>query len=88
MLYFLVYVAIMSAITFTLYYLDKKRSLEGGYRISRKTLLLMSFLGGAAGGYLAMNIFRHKTRIWYFNVVNILSIVLHIAVALAFLFWF
>lgn len=78
----------MSAITFILYYLDKKRSLEGGYRISRKVLLLMSFLGGAAGGYLAMNIFRHKTRIWYFNVVNILSIVLHIAVALAFLFWF
>jgi uncharacterized membrane protein YsdA (DUF1294 family) len=51
-------------------------------------LLLSSFLGGAFGGYLAMILFRHKTKgeHWYFTTVNLLGIILHVAalVVLAF----
>ena len=32
-----------------------------------KTLLGMSFLGGAIGGYLAMHLTSHKTKHWYFK---------------------
>lgn len=41
-------------------------------------LLLSSFLLGAPGGYAAMLIFRHKTKHWYFQVVNIASLAIQI----------
>lgn len=82
MVYYLAFILIMSIVAFLFYYADKRRSANGKYRISEKTLLLLSFFGGAFGGYLAMNIFRHKRSKWYFNVVNILSLGLHTAGAI------
>ncbi len=86
MIYYLIYILIMSAVTFLLYFIDKKRAENDQYRISEKALLIMSFLGGAIGGYLAMVLFRHKTRHWYFNVINIVSIVIIIAIFITLLF--
>lgn len=78
MIYYGLYLILMNIATFVLYYVDKRRSEQNLYRISEKTLLVMSILGGAVGGYLAMVIFRHKTRHWYFNVINIVFIIVHI----------
>ena len=71
---FAVIFAALSVITFFIYGIDKIKAKKGKWRISEKTLLLMSFFGGAVGGFAAMQLFRHKTKHWCFNVVNIIGI--------------
>jgi uncharacterized membrane protein YsdA (DUF1294 family) len=65
---------VLSVITFFMYGVDKFKAQRGKWRISEKALLISSFIGGAVGGFLAMQLFRHKTKHWYFNVVNILGL--------------
>lgn len=76
------YLALMSVVTFGLYASDKHRTVRKQRRIPEKVLLLMSFLGGAAGGFAAMQLVRHKTKAehWYFTVVNVLGILWQAAV--------
>ena len=52
----------LSFITFIAYASDKQKAKSGNYRTKEKTLLLLSFLGGAFGGYPAMLLFHHKTN--------------------------
>lgn len=66
---------VLSLITFFMYGIDKFKAQRGKWRISEKALLISSFIGGAVGGFLAMQLFRHKTKHWYFNVVNIIGLV-------------
>ena len=56
------YLILLSIITFFAYYADKEKAKKGKYRTKEKTLLFLSFLGGAFGGFPAMQIFRHKTK--------------------------
>ena len=70
----LYYFGALSILTLVLYLIDKIKAMSGAWRISEKTLLVCSFLGGAAGGYLAMYLARHKIRKWYFHAVNILGL--------------
>lgn len=78
------YLVLLSLITFIAYGADKKKAEKGKYRTKEKTLLLLSFFGGAFGGYPAMLIFRHKTKgeHWYFTLVNLLGLAIHIALFL------
>ena len=57
--------------------ISKKNRIE--LRIPEKTLLGIGFLGGAAGALLGMNLFRHKTKHWYFWAVNLLGLAWQIA---------
>lgn len=75
---FLVYVAIMSVITFMAYGIDKKKAIDGAWRTKEKTLLGLSLAGGAIGGLIGMKTFRHKTKHYYFWLVNYFAIALHI----------
>ena len=74
------YLVLLSLITFIAYGVDKKKAIKGKYRTKEKTLLSLSFLGGAFGGYPAMLVFRHKTKgeHWYFTAVNLLGLAVHI----------
>lgn len=67
--------AAISLVTFCLYGADKSKAKRGAWRIPEKTLLLCSFLGGALGGSIAMSLFRHKTKHWYFVAVNTIGLV-------------
>ena len=58
---------VLSVITFFMYGVDKFKAQRGKWRISEKALLVSSFIGGAVGGFLAMQLFRHKTKHWYFR---------------------
>ena len=56
----------VNLVTFALFGTDKRRAVLGRWRIRESVLLGASLIGGAAGGLLAMRLFRHKTRKWYF----------------------
>ena len=74
--------AIISHITFILYGVDKRRSKRDKWRIPERVLIGFSLLGGGIGGWLGMKLFRHKTRHWYFHVINILGTALQVAALL------
>ncbi len=73
--------AVISLIAFVLYFADKKKAQKNKWRIKEATLLGFGFFGGAIGALLAMKIFRHKTKHWYFWAVNILGLIWQIALA-------
>ena len=73
---------VISLITFVFYAIDKAKAKKGAWRTPEKVLLGLSFFGGGVGGYAAMFLFRHKTKHWYFHVVNLLGIAWQIAVLL------
>ena len=71
-----------SAIDFALMGVDKWKARRDAWRIPESTLWLFALLGGALGGTLAMRVFRHKTRHWYFRFGFPLLTVLQIALLL------
>lgn len=73
---------VISLITLFVYAIDKSKAKKGAWRTPEKVLLGLSFFGGGVGGYAAMFLFRHKTKHWYFHVVNLLGIAWQIAVLL------
>lgn len=81
-LIFLIYLGILSLITFIVFVADKIKAQNGAWRIPESVLLGLSAIGGAVGGYLAMFIAWHKVRKWYFNVAEVLSLILHVAITL------
>lgn len=64
LLYF--YLAVMNVAAFVMMGADKRRARKGRWRISEKALFAAALAGGSAGAILGMQIFRHKTRHWYF----------------------
>lgn len=78
-LVYAIFLAIMSLIAFILYHGDKKKAKSGKWRTPEAVLLGFGFFGGAIGALLAMNAFRHKTKHWYFWVVNVLGLAWQIA---------
>ena len=53
--------------------------MRGGYR--KKTLFLVSILGGSAGTWAGMYLFHHKTKHWYFVVGMPAILILQICIA-------
>lgn len=56
------FLAAMNVAAFAAYGSDKYRSMHGQWRIRERTLLLLALLGGSAGAWLGMQVFRHKTQ--------------------------
>ncbi len=68
----------LSILCFILMYADKKRAIDGRYRIMESHLFLTSAAGGAIGCLLGMYIFRHKTKKIAFTVLIPVFSLLHI----------
>ena len=83
MKYAIAFYIVMSVIALVLYALDKRKAKRRKWRIPESVLLGFGFFGGAVGALIGMNLFRHKTKHWYFWAVNILAVVIH-----AVLFWY
>ena len=77
----------MSLITFFTYRSDKRKAIKGEWRIRESVLISLGFFGGAIGALLSMQIFRHKTKHWYFWAFNTVFLLLHIGVGVL-LFYF
>jgi len=71
------YVAVMSIALMGMMGVDKRRARLGRRRISERRLLLWALLGGAAGGWIGMRLFRHKTKHRMFAVGLPVMTVLH-----------
>ena len=73
--YLLFFYAAMSLVAFFAYGLDKRKAKKKRWRTPEAVLLGLGFFGGAVGALIGMNLFRHKTRHWYFWAVNLLGVV-------------
>ena len=80
---YIIYLIIISLLTFLIYFIDKVKAKAKAWRTPEKTLLILSLLGGAFGGSLAMLLIRHKTKHWYFVAVNLLGVLIHLAGVIA-----
>ncbi|WP_240687523.1 DUF1294 domain-containing protein [Alcanivorax sp. 24] len=67
--WFVGFYALMSVLSFSLYGLDRRASVRGGWRTPEARLHLVELLGGWPGALLAQWVFRHKTRKTSFQVV-------------------
>lgn len=47
-------------------WLDKRKAIRHQWRIPEATLFFIALLGGGLGSIVGMQLFRHKTRHWYF----------------------
>lgn len=81
---FLLAFLILNIITFFAFAIDKQRSRIGSRRISEKTLLILSALGGTPAALIAMNYFRHKTKKLSFGALLIIILALQVS----FVVWF
>ena len=73
-------IIVWNIIVFALYGIDKYRSIHGKWRRSEKALISCAVFLGAAGAYLGMRIFRHKTKKPLFNIGIPICILINISV--------
>jgi len=86
MKYYFIVLATFSVLALLLYGVDKLRAMKNRWRIPEKILLGLGFCGGALGAIAGMRLWHHKTRHWYFWVVNILGLAWQLALAVYLLF--
>ena len=81
MLYVIIAVLfVMNLLAFALMGIDKAKAKASAWRIPEKTLFLVTALFGGLGGTLGMNVFRHKTKHWYFKFGFPVLLVIQLAV--------
>ncbi len=81
MLYYSLF--IINFISFIVCYNDKKRAIKHQRRVSERTLLGISFMGGAFGFWVAMYLFRHKTKHVKFVILEPLFVIVWVVLLLA-----
>ena len=70
----------VSLFAFVLYGADKRKASQGRWRTRESVLLSVGFFGGGIGALLGMKTFHHKTKHWYFWLINIAGTVWQLAV--------
>ena len=76
----LIYLIVINIITLLIFGLDKLFVILKKSRVSEKTLLFLSIIGGCFLELFGMYLFNHKTRKAKFHIVNILFIIIYILV--------
>jgi len=57
----LYYLIVINIVIFLVYGIDKWKAMQGSWRISEATLLILAVIGGSIGALLGMKIWHHKT---------------------------
>ena len=65
----IIYLILVNLLGFFLYGLDKAKAKRKGGRIPERTLLWVARIGGGAGCWLGMVLFRHKTKHIRFKIL-------------------
>lgn len=79
---FAIYLAVMNVLGVAVMWSDKRRARLHRWRIPEKVLFGVSLLGGSAGTWAGMYLFRHKTKHWYFVVGMPIILVCQAALAI------
>lgn len=74
---------ITNLVSFLLMGYDKKCAKKGARRVPERTLFLAAGCFGALGGFLGMQVFRHKTKHWYFQLFFPLMLIVQAAILIA-----
>jgi uncharacterized membrane protein YsdA (DUF1294 family) len=86
-LYLIIYIVFVNIAGFALMGIDKRRAVRYAFRIPEATLFAVAIIGGSLGSILGMQLFRHKTKHWYFKfgmpIILILQIVLFLLLYLS-----
>ncbi len=85
--YILCAYAVISLIAFFSYAADKRKAKKKRFRTRETFLLGLGFFGGAVGALLGMNLFRHKTKHWYFWAVNLLGLAWQVVLIVLLFTW-
>ena len=56
------YLFIINAVALVVMLADKHKAIKNKRRVPERVLLFLCAIGGSLGGYLAMHLFRHKTK--------------------------
>ncbi len=62
MIYFLIYLLIISIIAVCVTIADKLKAIRGKWRIKERTLFIIAALGGSVAMFITMLLIHHKTR--------------------------
>ena len=62
----IIYFIVMNLFGFALMGIDKRKAIKRLWRIPESVLFIVALIGGSIGCILGMQVFRHKTRHWYF----------------------
>ena len=66
--FYLLWLCVMSLVSFLVMGSDKRRAKQGARRVPEARLFLLALLGGGIGGLLGMYVFRHKPRHLHFVI--------------------
>ena len=73
------HLVVLNVLALVLMGVDKRRAKRHAWRIPEATFFAVALLGGSAGAWAGMYLFRHKTRHWYFVVGFWALLLVHIA---------
>lgn len=73
------WLVLINAVTLFAFGWDKWRATRCGSRVAESQLALLAALGGWPGGFLGMNLFRHKTAKWTFRLKFALALIPFVA---------
>ena len=62
------FLVVMNLVSFVLMAYDKIQAQNGGWRVPEIVLFAVTACFGGLGGVLGMQLMRHKTRHWYFQL--------------------
>ena len=85
MIYLQIYLCVINIIAIIVCTVDKIKAQLNKWRISEKTLLAISAIGGALGMYITMLIIRHKTKHKTFMIGLPFLILVHVVAILLYL---
>lgn len=64
--FLVIYFVIINIVGFAVMGIDKRKAVKRTFRIPEATLFIIALIGGSIGSIAGMQVFRHKTRHWYF----------------------
>ncbi|MFP7493353.1 DUF1294 domain-containing protein [Terribacillus saccharophilus] len=80
-----VYLLVVNILLYAWMGIDKQRAKAHEWRISERRLWITAIIGGALGGWLGMQMFRHKTKHNAFVFGFPCLVVMHVLLILFFL---
>jgi uncharacterized membrane protein YsdA (DUF1294 family) len=80
---FLYFLAI-NALTYFLYWWDKRQARWSGSRIPETVLLLVGFAGGSVGAFVAQRVCRHKTKKQPFKTIFWILVIVQLYLVFAY----